>query len=92
LANQLPAQLEAQRRHQVSEAALGSTVDPYCWCAALPGDIRVPAKSTIHAVLHRHGLIAPPGRPRRRATATPLSHGSTPNELWCTDFKGEFNC
>jgi len=56
----------------------------------LPGDIRVPAKSTIHAVLHRHGLVAPPARPRRRATGTPLSCGSAPNELWCTDFKAEF--
>ena len=56
----------------------------------MPGDIRVPANSTIHAVLHRHGLVAPPGRPRRRATGTPLSNGSAPNALWCTDFKGEF--
>jgi hypothetical protein len=30
----------------------------------LPGDVGGPAKSTIHAVLHRHGLVA--GRPRRR--------------------------
>ena len=28
------------------------------------GDIRVPAKSTIHTVLHRHGLVKVPGRPR----------------------------
>ena len=28
----------------------------------LDGDIRVPAKSTIHAVLHRHGLVKVPGR------------------------------
>jgi hypothetical protein len=47
----------------------------------LPGDIRVPAKSTIHAVLHRHGLVAPLARPRRRATGTPLSRGLAPNEL-----------
>src|SRR3546814_2433038 len=25
----------------------------------LAGDVRVPAKSTIHAVLHRHGLVKP---------------------------------
>jgi transposase InsO family protein len=25
-----------------------------------------------------------------RATGTPLSHGSAPNQLWCADFKGEF--
>lgn len=56
----------------------------------LDGDVRVPAKSTIHAVLHRHGLVRPLGRPRRRATGTPLSAGAAPNDLWCADFKGEF--
>ena len=56
----------------------------------LDGDIRVPAKSTIHAVLHRHGLVKTIGRPRHRATGTPLSEGAAPNDLWCADFKGEF--
>jgi transposase InsO family protein len=56
----------------------------------LPGDVAIPAKSTIHAVLHRHGLVKPVGRPRHRATGTPLSQGGSPNELWCADFKGEF--
>ena len=56
----------------------------------LAGDLRVPAKSTIHAVLDRHGLVKPIGRPRHRATGTPLSTGAAPNELWCADFKGEF--
>jgi transposase InsO family protein len=56
----------------------------------LDGDIRIPAKSTIHAVLHRHGLVKALGRPRSHATGTPLSAGSAPNDLWCADFKGEF--
>lgn len=56
----------------------------------LDGDVRVPARSTIHAVLHRHGLVRPFGRRRHRATGTPLSRGATPNDLWCADFKGEF--
>ena len=56
----------------------------------LDGDIRVPAKSTIHAVLHRHGLVKAIGRPRHRATGTPLSQGAASNDLWCADFKGEF--
>ena len=41
-------------------------------------------------MLDRHGLVKPIGRPRHRATGTPLSPGSSPNELWCADFKGEF--
>src|SRR3954449_10509396 len=56
----------------------------------LAGDIRVPATSTIHAVLDRHGLVKRGGGPRHRARGTPLSAGAAPNELWCADFKGEF--
>ena len=56
----------------------------------LSGDVRIPARSTIHAVLHRHGLVKPIGRTRNRATGTPLSEGAAPNDLWCADFKGEF--
>ncbi|MBM3565739.1 MAG: IS481 family transposase [Alphaproteobacteria bacterium] len=56
----------------------------------LAHEARVPAKSTIHAVLDRHGLVKPMGRPRRRATGTPLSPGQAPNDLWCADYKGEF--
>src|SRR5712671_3847232 len=52
--------------------------------------IPIPAKSTIHAVLDRHGLVERRGRVRRRAQGTALSVGQRPNELWCTDYKGEF--
>jgi transposase InsO family protein len=50
----------------------------------------MPAKSTIHAVLDRYGLVERRGRVRHRAQGTALSLGQTPNELWCTDYKGEF--
>ena len=54
-------------------------------------DIPLPAKSTIHAVLDRHGLVERrSSRSRRRAQGTALSLGQRPNELWCTDYKGEF--
>ena len=52
--------------------------------------IPLPAKSTIHAVLDRHGLVTRRGRIRRRAQGTSLSLGQCPNDLWCTDYKGEF--
>src|SRR6266536_2720584 len=58
--------------------------------ARLAGDVRVPAKSTIHAVLDRHGLVKRSGGPRHRARGTPLSGGVAANDLWCNDFKGEF--
>jgi transposase InsO family protein len=56
----------------------------------LAGDVRVPAKSTIHTVLDRRGLVKRQGRSRNRATGTLLSVGTAPNDLWCSDFKGEF--
>ncbi len=56
----------------------------------LAGDVRVPAKSTIHAVLDRHDLVRRARRRRNRATGTALSAGIAPNDLWCADYKGEF--
>jgi len=50
-------------------------------------DIKIPAHSTIHAVLDRYGLVERRGRMRRRAQGTALSLGQRPNELWCTDYK-----
>jgi transposase InsO family protein len=41
-------------------------------------------------VLARHGLVQRRGRSRRRAQGTALSLGQRPNELCCTDYKGEF--
>ncbi len=57
----------------------------------LAGDIRIPARSTVHAVLHRHGLVKRARQRRRcKAEGTPLSQAAVPNDLWCADFKGEF--
>ena len=57
----------------------------------LAGDVRVPAISTVHAVLDRHGLVNKrKARWRNKAQGTPLSAGVEPNALWCADFKGEF--
>jgi len=56
----------------------------------LAGDVRIPAKSTVHAVLDRHGLVKRARTRRNKATGTPLSQGRHPNDLWCADYKGEF--
>lgn len=50
----------------------------------------VPAISTVHAVLDRHGLVQRRRRRRNRATGTGLSRPTAPNALWCADYKGEF--
>jgi transposase InsO family protein len=56
----------------------------------LAGDVRIPAKSTVHAVLDRYGLVSRARRRRNRAEGTALSQAAAPNDLWCADFKGEF--
>lgn len=52
--------------------------------------IQPPAKSTIHAVLDRNGLVKRRKRRRYKAQGTALSHATAPNKLWCADYKGEF--
>lgn len=56
----------------------------------LPHAVKVPAASTVHAILDRHGLVTRMRRSRTRAEGTPLSDGLHPNDLWATDYKGEF--
>jgi transposase InsO family protein len=56
----------------------------------LASEVKVPARSTIHAVLDRNGLVQRPGRRRNKATGPGLSNGAEANDLWCADFKGEF--
>ena len=90
-ANQLPEQVE--------RLIVGLKRDKPHWGARkirelllrkLAGDVRVPARSTVHAVLDRHGLVSRARRRRNRAEGTPLSIAASPNDLWCADFKGEF--
>lgn len=55
--------------------------------------ISPPAISTIHSLLDRTGLVKSRGRKDQvyKATGTYLSVPSEPNDLWCTDFKGQFH-
>jgi putative transposase len=50
----------------------------------------LPAISTVHAVLDRHGLVKRRRRRHHRTAATFLSRPTDPNALWCADYKGEF--
>jgi putative transposase len=56
----------------------------------LHSSIPLPAISTVHAVLDRHGLVGSPGRKRYKAQGTTLTQATRPNDLWCADYKGEF--
>jgi hypothetical protein len=85
-ANQLPVQLEARivaiKREKPHWGARKITADPpLARRRAGPRQEYHPCRATPSR---------PGSRPRHRATGTPLSHGSAPNQLWCTDFKGEF--
>ncbi|WP_457589781.1 integrase core domain-containing protein, partial [Legionella pneumophila] len=53
-------------------------------------DVKSPAISTIHTILDKYGLVTKRKRRRYKAEGTKLTNGKTPNELWCADYKGEF--
>lgn len=90
-ANQLPAQIESLIvRLKQGKPHWGARKIRELLVRRLDQDLRIPAKSTIHAVLHRHGLVKGIRRSRSRASGTGLSAGAAPNDLWCADFKGEF--
>lgn len=62
------------------------------WLQAHERRTQWPAASTVGQILRRHGLVA--GHKRRSCA---VEHGpialiepTAPNELWCTDFKGQF--
>ena len=89
-ANRLPPQLEAvivrlKREYpgwgapKIREKLRGQSSAPH-----------LPAISTVHAVLDRHGLVRRRRRRRHHATGTGLSRPTDPNALWCADYKGEF--
>lgn len=53
-------------------------------------NIKLPANSTVHAVLARHDLVSVRKKRRYKAEGTTLSYTNSPNDLWCADYKGEF--
>ena len=89
-ANKLP--------YQVERTILGIKREYPSWGAPKIRDklsrefsmIKPPAISTIHAVLDRNGLVKRRKRRRYKAQGTVLAAASSPNGLWCADYKGEF--
>jgi len=53
-------------------------------------EVKTPARSTIHCILDRHGLVKRRKKRRFKAQGTPLAVKHEPNDLWCADYKGEF--
>jgi transposase InsO family protein len=55
------------------------------------GQMKLPSRSTIYALLDRHGLVNKNKRKRtHKGQGTLISETNKPNELWCADYKGEF--
>lgn len=50
-----------------------------------------PANSTIGEILKRHGLVKPRRKRNKVPPRTqPLAHARAPNDVWSSDFKGQF--
>lgn len=92
-ANQLPEQIERLIVETKGEKPhWGARKIRELLVRRLAGDVRIPARSTVHAVLDRHGLVsqAKKRKAANKAVGTQLSQAAAANDLWCTDFKGEF--
>jgi transposase len=84
--NQLPQQVETAIIHLKQEKPhWGARKIRERLLRRFSFEVKVPARSTIHAVLDRHGLVRRRGPKRNRAQGTPLSLGQKPNELWCAE-------
>lgn len=70
---------------------MGCAEDPPDDQTSPPGHPALPAISTVHAVLDRHGLVSRGGRSARYyAESTGLSTPTRPNDLWYADYRDEF--
>lgn len=64
------------------------------WLMRKNPDIKLPSRFTVHEILNRYNLVAHRQRGRRKAASSffqgPLVTSENPNEVWCADFKGQF--
>ena len=89
-ANQLPLQLKKEiLRIKQEKPSWGAPKIREIIKRKYP-EVKTPAKSTIHCILDRHGLVKRRKKRRFKAQGTPLSTTYNPNDLWCADYKGEF--
>ena len=89
-ANQLPIQIECEiLRIKKDKPSWGAPKIREILRRKYP-EVRTPAKSTIHCILDRHGLVIRRKRRRFKLQGTPLTTQHNPNDLWCADYKGEF--
>jgi len=89
-ANRLPPQLEAmivRLKHEYPGWGAPKIREKLRRQSPAP---HLPAISTVHAVLARHGLVHRRRQRHQIVAGTALSQPTVPNALWCADYKGEF--
>lgn len=89
-ANKLPFQVEQLIVHLKTEKPTWGAPKIRERLITLFPEVPTPAKSTVHAVLDRNGLVNKKRRSRGKLQGTALTQTNEPNDLWCTDYKGEF--
>src|SRR5207245_931252 len=64
------------------------------WLLRKTPDLKIPSRFTVHEILNRYDLVTHRGRGRRREASeffrTPVTNSFDANEVWCADFKGQF--
>lgn len=90
LANKLPMQVEALIVRIKKEFPTWGAPKIRERVASHYPAVTTPAKSTVHAVLERHGLVKRRRQRRPRLNGTELLASYAANDLWCVDYKGEF--
>jgi len=64
------------------------------WLLRKSPDLKIPSRFTVHEILNRYDLVAHRRRGRRKGASNyfqnPIVKSDSPNEVWCADFKGQF--
>jgi putative transposase len=57
-------------------------------------DLKIPSRFTVHEILNRYDLVQHRRRGRKKTASeffqNPNVRSENPNEVWCADFKGQF--
>lgn len=64
------------------------------WLLRKNPDLKIPSRFTVHEILNRYDLVTHRTSGRRRSVPNhlqgPVAATDRPNQVWCADFKGQF--
>jgi transposase InsO family protein len=64
------------------------------WLLRKNPDLKIPSRFTVHEILNRYNLVSHRRQGRRTDASsyfqTPVRSSTRANEVWCADFKGQF--